>query len=233
MAKILLVEDNPETLEALKDILQTERYTVDCVPTGNEALDFLEIYQYDVLIVDWEMPGITGVELVKTYRDRGGKTPVIMLTAKSATPDKISGLDSGADQYLTKPIERDELLGFIRASLRRIPVTEPICLRFANLELNLTSAKASCGSCEFTLSAKEISILQTLIENCRRIVTHEELRGAGWGETPDVPEGTVRVFLSTLREKLQGLGARLKIVSVRGFGYRLEEVGESNSDLSK
>jgi two-component system, OmpR family, manganese sensing response regulator len=222
MAKILVIEDNIETLDALRNVLQSERHSVDCVPSANEALDFIKTYQYDVLVVDWEMPGMSGIELIRTYRANGGKSPVLMLTGKTGTPDKISGLDSGADYYLTKPLVGAELLSFIRASLRRAPADEVNVLRFGDIELNPDSALVNCAGKSISLSVKEIAVLKLLIEHSKRIVTHEELKQAGWPDEDEVPAGTVRVFLTSLREKLQGLGAEIRILSVRGYGYRLD-----------
>jgi two-component system, OmpR family, manganese sensing response regulator len=215
MAKILVIEDNIETLEALRNVLQSERHSVDCVPSAIEALDFIKTYQYDVLVVDWEMPGMSGIELIKTYRSAGGSAPILMLTGKTATPDKVSGLDSGADYYLTKPLVGAELLSFIRASMRRTLAGESSIFRYGNLELNPDSATVVCDN------SKEISVLKLLIEHSQRIVTHDELKQAGWPNTDDVPAGTIRVFLTSLREKLQGVGADIRILSVRGYGYRI------------
>lgn len=223
MAKILVVEDSLETLGALKSLLQSERHTVDCVPSADEALAFIEMYQYEVLIVDWEMPGMTGIELIQKYRSIGGVAPVLMLTGKASTPDKISGLDCGADYYLTKPFDGAELLGFVRASLRRAPLGDAEVIKFADLELNPSAAQVVCGTLSLQLSAKELAVLQVLMANITRIVSHEELRGAGWPDEPSIPSGTVRVFLSALREKVQGIGAKVRILSVRGYGYRLTD----------
>lgn len=221
MAKILIVEDDPETLETLKSFLSGERHSVDSVPRAHEALDFVQIYEYDVLIVDWEMPGMTGIEFIEKFRANGGNTPVIMLTGKSATDEKISGLDSGADYYLTKPFEGKALLSFIRASMRRAPELAVDMIVVGNLQLHPSAAEVSCNGNSVTLSNKEAAVLRLLMNNPDRIVSHEELQRAGWSDT-DVPSGTIRVFLTALREKLQSIGATTKILSVRGYGYRIE-----------
>ncbi len=221
MAKILIVEDDPETLETLKSFLSAERHSVDSAPRADEAMDFVLTYEYDVLIVDWEMPGMTGIDFIQKFRANGGNTPVIMLTGKSATDEKISGLDSGADYYLTKPFEGKALLSFIRASMRRAPEIAPDTIVVGNVHLQPTSSEVTCDGRSVTLSIKESAVLKLLMLNKDRIVSHEELQRAGWSEQ-EVPSGTIRVFLTALREKLQKIGATTKILSVRGYGYRIE-----------
>jgi len=221
VAKILIVEDDPATLEALKSFLSAERHSVDSAPRAAEAIDFIRTYEYDVLIVDWEMPGMTGIEFIEKFRANGGNTPVIMLTGKSATDEKISGLESGADYYLTKPFEGKALLSFIRASMRRVAEITVDMIVVGNLELHPSSAEVTCDGKSVTLSNKEAAVLRLLMKNPERIVSHEELKRAGWADA-DVPSGTIRVFLTALREKLQSIGATNKILSLRGFGYRIE-----------
>ncbi len=221
MAKILIIEDDLDTLESLKALLKSERHSVDCVVSADEAIEYVRTYQYDVFIVDWEMPGMTGLEFIRRYREKGGSTPVIMLTGKSATDEKVSGLDSGADYYLTKPFEGKALLSFIRASLRRSPEIESEVVKIGNLQFLPSSCEALCEGKSVTLSQKEAAVLKLFLQNPERIITHQELEHAGWSGS-DVSSGTVRVFLTALREKLQSIGADTKILSVRGYGYRVE-----------
>ncbi len=221
MAKILVIEDDASMLDTLRALLKAERHSVDCVESADEAMEYIRAYEYDVLIVDWEMPGMTGVEFVDKFRAKGGQAPVIMLTAKSAVDDRVTGLDSGADYYLTKPFERKALLAFIRASLRRSPEPESDTIHFGNLQFKPASSDVLCGERTITLSQKEALVLKLFLEHTDRIITHKELEIAGWsGE--DVSSGAIRVFLTGLREKLQAIGANMKILSVRGYGYRIE-----------
>lgn len=220
MAKILIIEDDLDTLESLKVLLKAERHSVDCVTSADEAIDFVRTYQYDVFIVDWEMPGMTGLEFIRRYREKGGSTPVIMLTGKSATDEKVLGLDSGADYYLTKPFEGKALLSFVRASMRRSPEIESEIIKLGNLQLRPSSCESSCEGRSVALSQKEAAVLRLFMQNPERIITHQEIEHAGWSGS-DVSSGTVRVFLTALREKLQSIGADTKILSVRGYGYRV------------
>lgn len=222
MAKILIVEDNVETMEAIRSILETERHVPDCTSSAEDGWDFIKTYEFDLMIFDWEMPGMSGVELLRKFRATGGKTPVIMLTGRSATPDKISGLDSGADAYLTKPFEREVLLSMIRAILRRSPAEESDSITFADLKLTPASSEVSCKDKSADLSAKEVAALRLLMENAGRIITHEELRAAAWPDSADVSSNTVRVFLSSIREKLSSIGSTIQILSIRGYGYQLK-----------
>ncbi|MBX9690367.1 MAG: response regulator transcription factor [Candidatus Obscuribacterales bacterium] len=222
MAKILIVDDNDETRAAIKDLLLQERHNADEVSTAIEAWDFIETYDYDLLIFDWEMPKMSGVELLQKYRASGGKTPVIMLTGRNSTPDKISGLDFGADNYVTKPFESEVLLSLIRATLRRSPEPELKTIKCGDLDLNPESSQVSCGSNTATLSSKEAVVLRLLLENSQRLISHEEIKACGWSDAPDTASGTIRVFLTGLREKLTKLGSKLQILNVRGYGYQIK-----------
>ena len=223
MAKILLIEDDDETRHAVKSILELERHTLDCASSAEEGSDFIKTYLYDLFIFDWEMPGMSGVELLRKYRSGGGKTPVVMLTGRYTVPDKISGLDSGADNYLTKPFEADVLLSVVRSILRRTPVVETERILFAGLDLKPASSAVFCGDKSAELSNKELVVLTLLLENTERIVSHDELKACAWVDNPDVSSGAVRVFLSSLREKLTNIGSNIQIVSIKGYGYQLKQ----------
>lgn len=209
-------------LEGLRRLLQAERHSVDCVSTADDGMRFLETYEYDALVVDWEMPGMSGVELIRRYRAGGGNAPVLMLTGKSATSEKVTGLDSGADYYLTKPFDAPVLLSFLRASLRRSPEIQQSSYSVAGLELREASSEACFARQCVNLTAKEVAVLKLLIQHQDRIISHEELKSHGWPGEGDVSGGSIRVFLTALREKLQSVGAPVRILSVRGYGYRLE-----------
>lgn len=223
MAKILVVEDNVETIQAIRDILHFERHNTDLAPSAEDGWDFIKTYDYDLLIFDWELPKMSGVELLKKYRASGGKTPVIMLTGKTDTPDKIAGLDSGADNYLTKPFGSEELLAHVRATLRRTPENVVRTVTFGDLCLDEASSMVRCGDKSATLSSREVKILKILMDSKNSIVSHDQLRINAWPDSPDVSPNTMRVFLTSFREKLASIGSNTKILSARGYGYQIKE----------
>ena len=221
MAKILVVDDNQDTLEVIKDLLQAERHTVDCSQSAVAAWDFIKTYTYDVFVFDWEMPEMSGTELLQKYRSSGGQTPVLMLTGRDATRDKITGLDSGADAYLTKPIDPEELLGFIRALLRRTPQGKTDLKVCGDLELSVCASSVTCGGKTAPLSARELAVLDVLLGNANRLISHDELKAVAWSDSPEISSGAVRVFLTGLRDKLNSIGSRIQILNVRGYGYQV------------
>lgn len=221
MAKILVVDDNLETLKAVKDILESERHVVDCTSSASEAWDFIQTYDYELLIFDWEMPEMSGMQLLQKYKTTGAETPVLMLTGRSSTPDKITGLDGGADNYLTKPFEKDELLSYVRAMLRRAPLDNCQDIIWCDLRLQPSASTISCGEKSCQLSKKELDVLKLLLTNSARLISHEELKLAAWADSPETTSGSIRVFLSSLREKLASLGSKIQIVNVKGYGYQI------------
>ncbi|MBX9571736.1 MAG: response regulator transcription factor [Candidatus Obscuribacterales bacterium] len=222
MAKILLVEDNEENRSAIKTILESDRHALDCASSADEGWGFIKTYKYDLMIFDWEMPGMSGVELLNKYRLEGGSCSVIMLTGRDATPDKITGLNAGADNYLTKPFEGDVLLSLVRATLRRAPLENPKDIPFADLVLRPLSSSVVCSEKEIALSAKEIAVLSLLVQNPDRIVSQDEMKIAGWSDGGEPSAGAMRVFLSSLREKLNSIGSNIQILSIKGYGYQIK-----------
>lgn len=222
MAKILVVDDNQEIREIIRDLLLIERHSVDCTQSAAEAWEFIKTYEYDVFIFDWEMPEMSGIELLQKYRKTGGQTPVVMLTGRNTTPDKITGLDLGADIYLTKPIDHVELLGFIRAILRRTPQEKKDLLICGDLELSTASSAVSCAGKSIQLSSREVAVLNVLLSNADRLVAHEELKSAAWSDSTDTSAGAIRVFLTSLRDKLSSIGSKIQILNVRGYGYQIK-----------
>lgn len=205
----------------IRDLLHAERHTVDCVESAIAAWDFIKTYPYDVFVFDWEMPEMTGPELLRKYKGTGGQTPVLMLTGRDATADKITGFDAGADAYLTKPIDAQELLGFIRALLRRMPAEAAQGKKHGDIELSAASSSVTCAGKTVQLSSRELAVLDLMLSNSNRIITHEELKAAAWSDTPDIAQGAIRVFLSSLREKLTSIGSEIQISNVRGYGYQM------------
>jgi two-component system, OmpR family, response regulator ArlR len=221
VAKILVVEDDAETIEAIRSVLEHERHAVDCANSADLGWDFARMYEYDLMIFDWEMPGMTGVELLRKLRAAGSTTPVVMLTGRSGTSNIVSGLDSGADNYLTKPFDGDVLLSVVRANLRRKPQSEVSGIKCEDLELFPDAASVSCGGKQCSLTNREVVALKLLFENASRIITHDELRLTVYPDNIDISPTALRMFLSNLREKLSSIGSRIQLINVRGYGYQL------------
>lgn len=221
--KILLVEDNAQLNKALSALLKRNSLIVDSAVDGEEALSFIEGYEYDVIVLDVMMPKIDGFEVLRRMRAKGDSTPVIMLTAKSTTEDKIKGLDLGADDYLAKPFSADELLARIRALSRRRPNLRESTLKYGDLELNPDTCKLTCGSESVVLMNKEMQILALLMESKGNIVSPDAIAKSAWDVDAYSTNENVWVFVSYLRKKLESIGSSAKIKSVRYRGYYLEQ----------
>ncbi len=221
--RILLVEDEPRIAKALCGILRAEKYQVDHFADGTSGLAAIETGVYDLLLLDVMLPGMDGVELARRARGSGIDVPILMLTAKGALEDKVLGLDSGADDYLTKPFMTEELLARIRAlGRRRLPTAEgrktygDIALDGRKLELHCTANGNSVR-----VSEKEYHILDYLISHQGQIMTKESLAVKIWGFENEAEYNNVEVYMSFTRKKLAFVGARTKIQAVRGVGYTL------------
>ena len=221
--KLLLVEDEYRMAQALGEILRRESYEVDHCVDGNNGLEALESGIYDVAILDVMLPGINGFEVVKRARKSGVKTPVLMLTAKAEIDDKVKGLDSGADDYLTKPFATKELLARVRALARRTIDTADGELKYGDIELDITTATLTCISNgqSVRLSEKECRVMEYLIANQNQILTREQLALKIWGVESEAEYNNVEVYMSFTRKKLSFVGAKTEIKAVRGLGYEL------------
>ena len=221
--KLLLAEDEKRMASALTELLKLENYDVDHVADGNAALDAISCGLYDVIILDVMMPGMSGFEVARRARQNGIKTPILMLTAKSETDDKVTGLDSGADDYLTKPFMTKELLARIRALCRRNVNSKDGSLTYGDISLDTTSAMLSCTSNgqSVRLGEKELRILEYMIANQGQIMTREMLALKIWGYESDAEYNNVEVYMSFTRKKLTFIGAATSIKAVRGIGYEL------------
>lgn len=221
--KLLLVEDEYRMAQALGEILRQESYEVDHCVDGNNGLEALESGIYDVAILDVMLPGINGFEVVKRARKSGVKTPVLMLTAKAEIDDKVKGLDSGADDYLTKPFATKELLARVRALARRTIDTADGELKYGDIELDITTATLTCISNgqSVRLSEKECRVMEYLIANQNQILTREQLALKIWGVESEAEYNNVEVYMSFTRKKLSFVGAKTEIKAVRGLGYEL------------
>jgi len=219
--RILLVEDDLEQLEPLHTALSKSGHIVDGVEDGEMAKYLMDEKDYDLLILDWVLPGISGIALCSDYRQAGKTVPVLMLTAKDTTLDKVAGLDAGADDYLVKPVDVIELLARVRALGRRSPLWTGDSLRVADLQLHLTSLTLERQQTTVRLSSREFHLMEYLMRHPRQIVTRDQIEQSlwEWGEEPE--SNAVTTMVKRLRQRLQKLGAEDWIETTYGVGYCL------------
>ncbi|MBS6956044.1 MAG: response regulator transcription factor [Enterocloster asparagiformis] len=220
--RLLLAEDERELSNALVAILKHSNYTVDAVYDGQEALEYLASQDYDGVILDIMMPKTDGITVLKTIRRQGNMVPVIILTAKSEIDDRVLGLDSGANDYLTKPFAARELLARIRAMTRQAGAGDS-CLSFGSLTLNRATYELSSPSGCFRLANKEFQMMELLLSNPRHVVSTERFMEKIWGYDSEAELSVVWVYISYLRKKLAALNAGVQIRASRNVGYSLEE----------
>ena len=221
--RILLVEDEKRMAEALCEILRLEKYQVDYYANGLDGLAAIESNIYDIVVLDVMLPGMNGYDIVMRVRSQGITTPILMLTAKAELDDKVRGLDSGADDYLTKPFMTKELLARLRVLGRRKLGTSDGILTFADITLDTSSLTLSCttNNQNVRLSEKEYRILEYLIANSGQILTREQLAVKIWGYESEAEYNNVEVYMSFTRKKLAFVEAKTEIKAVRGVGYEL------------
>ena len=219
--RLLLVEDEERMAQALCEILRQESYEVDHCADGLEGLYAAETGLYDGIVLDVMLPGKDGFSIASELRSQGVRTPILMLTAKSELDDKVTGLDCGADDYLTKPFMTRELLARVRALLRRnIPMADGR-LAFGDIALNTRTSELICGENRVRLSEKEFRILEYLMSNQGQILTREQLAVKIWGYESEAEYNNVEVYMSFTRRKLHFVKAKTEIKAVRGIGYEL------------
>lgn len=221
--KLLLVEDEKRMAQALCQILRLEKYEVDHFADGLSGLYAAETGVYDIIILDVMLPGMNGFEITKRARQNGIRTPILMLTAKGELDDKVAGLDSGADDYLTKPFQTKELLARLRALARRNISSADGSLTFGDIFLDTGTMTLVCteNGQSVRLSEKEYKILEYLISNQGQILTREQLAVKIWGFESEAEYNNVEVYMSFTRKKLTFIGAQSMIKAVRGIGYEL------------
>jgi len=221
--RILLVEDETRMAQALCEILRLEKYDVDHCANGPDGLAAIESNIYDIVILDVMLPGINGYKIAKRVRSQGIATPILMLTARSELDDKVTGLDCGADDYLTKPFMTRELLARLRALGRRTLGTTDCTLSFGDIALDTNTLMLSCitNGQSIRLSEKEYRILEYLIANGSRVLTREQLAVKIWGFESEAEYNNVEVYMSFTRKKLAFVEAKTEIKAVRGIGYEL------------
>lgn len=221
--RILLAEDERSLSRAVVALLEKNNYSADAVYDGAEALEYLAAENYDAVILDIMMPKMDGLTVLRKLRERGSHVPVLMLTAKSEVEDKVAGLDTGANDYLTKPFATAELLARIRAMTRTQAVQTDSCLSFGNVVLDQTTFELSAPGGSFRLANREYQMIELLMRNPRQVIPTERFLEKIWGYDSDVEVNVVWVYISYLRKKLAALHANVQIRATRNTGYSLEE----------
>jgi DNA-binding response OmpR family regulator len=223
--RVLVVEDEADLADAIARGLRREGYAVDVAYDGDEAVDKAGVNDYDVVCLDLNLPRLDGIEVVRRLRadDRGQPTRVLMLTARDSTRDRIIGLDEGADDYLVKPFDFDELKARVRALLRRDAGRSGAVLRVGDIELDSSRHEASRGGRQLPLTPKEFALLRYFMSRAGQVLSQEDLLEHVWDENADPFTNTVRVTVMTLRRKLADAGDGQPIETVVGRGYRLRE----------
>ncbi len=225
--KILLAEDDVQISKSLKELLTKESYLVDVTYDGEEAIYFAENDSYDLIILDVMMPKKNGYEVTKHIRELKINTPILILTAKGTTLDKVTGLDCGADDYLIKPFITEELFARIRALTRRVGEVVLNELTYKDLTIDLNNYTISSGDKSTGLSKTEFDLLKLFIQNSSQCFSKEQIIVKIWGYDSDIEENNVEVYISFLRKKLKYIKTNIEIKTLRKIGYCL---GEKNSD---
>ncbi|GBG13814.1 two-component system [Novimethylophilus kurashikiensis] len=219
--RILIVEDDPTLADGLTRSLGQSGYAIDRASNGEQANTMLQNAAYDLAILDLGLPKMDGTEVLKRLRQRGGRTPVLILTARDAIEDRVQGLDLGADDYLTKPFNLVELEARVRALIRRGQLGSNAALHCGNLEFDPSGRRATNGNTPLELSSRELGVLEVLMLRQNKVVNKEQIMEAlcNWDE--DLGDNAIEVYIHRLRKKLESSGARIR--TIRGLGYLLEE----------
>ncbi len=224
--KVLIVEDERALSDALAHILRHAGNTADTVYNGSDALAYAAGMAYDVIVLDVMLPDMDGFQLVSTLRSRGSHTPVLMLTARTAVADKVSGLNAGADDYMTKPFDTSELLARLNALSRRTGEVVLDELHYGGLTLNLNSAQLSTKIDSVQLSKKEFELARLFLSHPQQTLSMDMILSSVWGLDSDVTDNNVMAYVSFLRKKLKYLHSGLTIRNIPQIGYRVEAVNE-------
>lgn len=225
MLKILIIEDEKLLADSIAELLKSKGFEVEAVYDGETGAQYAELGIYDLLILDVMMPNMDGYQVARQVRSKHLGMPILMLTARSGLEDRITGLNAGADYYLTKPFDIRELLACINALLRRqgAQVDEVV---FGNTTLDLASAMLLCGDNRVRLSAKEFDLMRALLQSGEKNVSKEALLARVWGYDSDAVDNYVEVYIGFLRKKLASIGSDIRIEAIRRLGYHLEVRGE-------
>ena len=223
--RVLIVEDEVRLAETLGQIMAEQRYQTDVVYDGADGLDYGLSGQYDVILLDVMLPKLDGLEVARRLRCAHVSTPILMLTARDEIPDKIAGLDHGADDYMTKPFDTGELLARVRALTRRQGEVLGRSMDVHDLHLDLSTRTLSCGDKSVRLGFKEFEVMRLLLANARAVLPKEDIITRVWGLESEAEDNNVEVYISFLRKKLAFLGSLVTIGTVRKVGYHLEYPG--------
>jgi DNA-binding response OmpR family regulator len=222
MAKVLVVEDNRELASMINDWLVFEHYEVEFAYTGSDGMEMLQHYLYDAIILDWELPNKSGIEICRDFRSSGKMTPILMLTGKSEIDDKEMGLDAGADDYLTKPFHMKELGARLRAIIRRAANAPSNVLKAGDIELNPTTFEVTKCGAPIDLLKREFALLEFFMRNPNRVFSAEALLDRVWTSESDATAEALRTTLGRLRKKIDTPAAVSLIKTVHGVGYKLQ-----------
>lgn len=221
MAKILIVEDDLDLRQIVEDWLKHDHHLIETATKGDEAMELIGIFSYDLIILDWQLPVYDGIQILKKFRQNGGKTPVLMLTGQDLAEQIEQGLDSGADDYLTKPFHMKELSARIRALLRRpVSVTDNV-LRAAGINLNPRTFAVTKDGTDIRLLPKEFALLEFLMRHPNQVFSAEALLDRVWHSENDAAPETVRTCIKRLRKKIDGESEESVIQTLHGVGYKL------------
>ncbi len=221
--RILVVEDEKRLAETIADIIEESGDTVDVQNDGEEGFYDASSGIYDAIVLDVMLPGMNGFDILKQLREEGISTPVLMLTARTELVDRVQGLNLGADYYLTKPFENEELVATLHAIMRRKTDFVPENVTFGDLTLSPSSCELTCGAKSIKLNAKEFELMRYLMINGKNILSKETLINKIWGYDSDAGDNNVEAYISFLRKKLTALKSRVSIAVVRKVGYHLDE----------
>ena len=223
LMRLLIAEDEVDLAEALTVFFEKNHFSVDAVHNGADAYEYAVTGAYDAVILDVMMPKLNGIQVLERLRAEGVKTPIMMLTAKGQKDDRITGFNAGADDYLPKPFDPDELLSRVRAILRRSEVYQPTVLTFGDLTLDPSTGVLTCGKKTTRLSGREFQVMELFLRSPRQVFSADRIMETVWGWDNDAEINVVWVNISNLRKKLKSIGSRVTLRANRGLGYALED----------
>lgn len=221
--RLLIAEDELDLAEALTVFFQKNHFSVDAVNDGADAYEYASSGEYDAIILDVMMPKMNGIDVLRRLRAEGIKTPVMMLTAKGMKDDRITGFNAGADDYLPKPFEPDELICRVRAMLRRSDNYRPSALEFGYVTLDPSTGLLACSGRSVRLSGREYQVMELFMRSPNIVFSADKIMERVWGWDSDAEINVIWVHISNLRKKLRSIGSKITIRAVRGLGYALEE----------
>jgi two-component system copper resistance phosphate regulon response regulator CusR len=219
--RILVVEDEEVLAQALTEALEGEFYAVDLAPDGQTASELADVNEYDLIVLDWTIPPPTGIELLRSWRGRGKDTPILMLTARSGIGDRVDGLDTGADDFLTKPFSLPEFLARVRSLLRRRSKSLRTTLSAGDLEMDRASRRVTVAGQPLELSPKEFALLEYLLNRTDEVVTRAEISEHVWDDSFDSLGNVIDVTVHRLRKKIDGDNGAKLLHTLKGVGYVL------------